>query len=132
MMVRILLLCITLAVVSGHVSAQSRSMSWLKGTWTGTGYQIDNDETWTMRLRVTGNRYSVEYPSLNCGGVWKLISIGRYSATFRERITDNKVDCTDRGHVTIERLNRDQIDFRYRNPGASEFIASGILKRQMR
>lgn len=131
-MLRTLALFAVILITSGSVSAQERSASWLKGTWTGTGYQIDTDSTWTMRFRATVTKYSVDYPSLKCGGFWKLTRAGSNSATFRERITYGKDLCTDRGHVTIERLNRSQIDFRYRNPGETQFIASGILKRQRR
>jgi len=131
-MPRALILLALILVCSGFVSAQARSTGWLRGTWTGTGYQIDADATWTMRLKATGTKYSIDYPSLKCGGFWKLVRAGSNIATFRERITYGKDICTDRGHVTVERLNRTQIDFRYRNPGETEFTASGILKKQRR
>ena len=119
-------------ICSGFVSAQARSGTWLNGTWTGTGYQIDNNETWTMRLTVTGGKYSIDYPSLKCGGVWKVMGVGSSVATFREHITYGKDLCTDRGKVTIERLNSSQIDFRYSNPGKPEITASAILKKGRR
>lgn len=123
------MLLAVLLVSAGLVSAQGRSGSWLKGTWTGTGYQIDNNETWTMRLRTNGSKYTIDYPSLKCGGTWRLITIGRTVATFRESITHGKEQCTHGGRVTLERLNDHQIDFRYADPGSSEIIASAILKK---
>lgn len=118
---------LTFAVVG---SSQSRAGSWLSGTWTGTGYQIDANETWTMKVTVTGKTYTIEYPSLSCSGRWELISFGSNLAKFRERITTGIDNCTDRGTVTIERLNSTQIDFRYQNPKKTLFSASGILNRE--
>ena len=128
-MIRTLTLFAMIFIFSGVISAQTRSGTWLKGTWSGTGYQIDNNETWTMRLTVTGRKYSIAYPSLKCGGVWKLVNIGSSIATFKELITYGKDLCTDRGKVTIERLSSRQINFRYANPGKPEITASAILKK---
>src|SRR3712207_2433192 len=78
---------------------------WLRGEWAGTGYQSDDDSTWAMRLTVSKNGYVVEYPSLGCGGSWKLVSISGGRAVFRERITKGVEKCAPRGNVVIERLN---------------------------
>lgn len=126
---RTLTLFAIVLISAGFVSAQASSGSWLKGTWSGTGYQIDNNETWTMQLKATGSKYAIDYPSLKCGGVWRLITMGGTVATFRESITRGKEQCTNGGKVTIERLNDHQIDFRYTDPGKSEIIASAILKK---
>lgn len=111
-------------------SAQSKAGSWLSGTWTGTGYQIDANETWTMKVTVKGKKYTIEYPSLNCSGRWLLISFGSRLAKLRERITNGVDKCIDRGTVTIQRLNRRQIEFRYQNHKQTLFSASGILNRE--
>ena len=79
----VLLLCVTAVV-----SAQSKTGTerWLNGTWEGTGYQIDNNDTWTMKLTVRGRRHKIEYPSLKCGGRWIPLSIDNESKTrFRRR-----------------------------------------------
>lgn len=103
---------------------------WLKGTWEGTGYQTDNNETWTMKLTVRGNRYKIEYPSLKCGGKWIPLSINTSRARFIEKITLGIETCTDNGNVVIERLSRRQIAFRYANRGTREVTASAILNRK--
>lgn len=108
----------------------SRSTRWLSGTWEGTGYQIDNDETWTMKLTVNGSRHKIEYPSLKCGGTWRLLSLGPTQARFREKITFGLEQCTDRGSVIIQRLSSRQIAFRYYNAGTREVSASAILNKK--
>lgn len=112
------------------VHPQSRNRTWLSGSWEGTGYQIDNDETWTMSFKAQGRRFLIEYPSLNCGGEWRLISINSRSARFREKITHGLEQCTNKGLVVIERLSYSQIAFRYSNPGTREVTASAILNRK--
>jgi hypothetical protein len=109
---------------------RNRGIRWLNGTWEGKGYQIDTDETWTMKLRVNGKRYIIEYPSLNCGGTWRRLSIGPTRARFREKITFGLDECTDKGSVVIERLSSRQIAFRYYNPGTRDVSASAILNRK--
>jgi hypothetical protein len=109
--------------------SQSKN-SWIFGTWEGKGYQIDTDETWTMRFRIQGNKYLIEYPSLKCGGEWKLISINGKEARFRERINSGLDDCTNNGLVVLQRLSYRQIIFLYRNPGSNDVIASAILNRR--
>jgi hypothetical protein len=123
-----------LAVIcmSSFVSAQGRRSSgtWLRGTWEGTGYQIDTDTTWTMRLGVRGGKYLIEYPSLKCGGRWRRLSLNSRVATFREQITVGRGECVDQGRVVIERLNGRQIAYRFSHRGATEVSASAILTRK--
>lgn len=106
--------------------------SWIFGTWEGKGYQTDSDTTWTTRFKIQGNKYVIEYPSLKCGGEWKLISINGKEAKFRERISYGLEECTNNGLVVVQRLSNRQLLLLYRNPGSSEVIASVVLNRKLR
>jgi hypothetical protein len=117
------------ALALASTQAQTKS-GWLSGTWEGTGFQIDSNTTWTMSLRVQGNRFLIEYPSLNCSGVWRLVDIDSRSARFKESITVNVSECANNGTVTIERLNRRQIAFRYAYSDTRQISASAILNRK--
>lgn len=121
---------LVLVCLSPFVHAQSRSGAWLAGTWEGTGYQIDTNTTWTMRLSVRGGKYLIEYPSLNCRGTWQPLSLDRRAATFRERITVGRTECVDSGRVVIQRLNGRQIAYRFSQRGTTEISASAILNRK--
>ncbi len=123
---------VLLISLTSVVSAQSKTPTtkWLSGTWEGTGYQIDNNETWTMKLIVRGRAYRIEYPSLKCGGKWIPLSVNQRHARFIEKITLNLEACTNNGNVVIERLSRRQIAFRYTNRGSREVTASAILNRR--
>jgi hypothetical protein len=119
-----------LLLLSVALSAQTKTKNWINGTWEGTGYQIDDQSTWTMRVTVRGRRFSIEYPSLNCGGRWQLIGINASRARFRERLDHGQDKCTDNGNVTIQRLSRRQVFFFYSNAGTREVTASAVLNRK--
>lgn len=131
-MLKIVATFVLLVSLTSIVSSQTKTGTgrWLNGTWEGTGYQIDNNETWTMKLTVRGKRYRIEYPSLKCGGRWIPLSIDRSRARFIEKITLGLEDCVDNGNVVIERLSRRQIAYRFSNRGTREVTASAILNRK--
>jgi hypothetical protein len=104
--------------------------SWMTGTWAGTGYQIDDNSTWTMRLTSHSGKFSIAYPSLNCGGEWELRRLSPRRATFTERLSYGKEKCTDNSTVVIERLSNKQLVVLFTNPGENKVNSSGILNRQ--
>jgi hypothetical protein len=124
------LLCLIFSLTTCALSQSSRRGSWLRGTWEGKGYQTDSDTTWTMKLNTSGRKYSIEYPSLKCGGEWKLISLDSRRARFREKITYGLEECTNNGTIVVERLNRRQLLFLYNNWNSKEVVASVILNRK--
>src|SRR6185436_3054068 len=123
-------LCLLLLLAGSVASAQSKSNSWIRGTWEGTGYQTDDKSTWEMVLKAGQKEFAIEYPSLSCGGRWRLISISAWRARFRERLDHGQDKCADLGVVVIQRLNRNQILFLYSNQGEKELTASAILNRK--
>lgn len=131
-MLRTVATLVLLVFLTSVVSAQGKTPTakWLNGTWEGTGYQIDSNETWTMKLTVRGRAYRIEYPSLKCGGRWIPLSINQSRARFTEKITLNLEACTNNGNVVIDRLSRRQIAFRYSNSGSREVTTSAILNRK--
>ncbi len=114
-------------------AAQRSKRSWLGGTWEGTGYQTDENSTWSMKLTIAkrkgGRRaFRIEYPSLNCGGHWKPIRTGLSGGWFTE-VLDHGVDkCSNKGSVLIERKGP-QLVFLYRNEGSRQITASAVLNR---
>ena len=106
------LLLLSAAVVCG----QTRG-GWLRGDWAGTGYQTDSNDTWAIRLTAKGRTYTVEYPSLGCGGRWRLLSLNGSRAVFRETITRGADRCAPRGRFVVERLNARQLGYWYSHTG---------------
>ena len=128
---RTFLLLATALVISGSVSAQTKSRSWIRGVWDGTGYQIDDKSTWGMTLIARGRTFTINYPSLNCGGRWQMISINSSRARFREVLDHGQDKCADKGNVLIQRLSRNQIVFLYSYRKTREISASAVLNRRL-
>ena len=116
-------------VLGTAICAQTKANTWLKGTWEGTGYQTDDQSTWAMLFTARGRKFSIDYPSLKCGGRWQLIHINAYRARFKERLDHGQDECTDKGTVVIQRLNKRQVFFLYTIAGSREVTASAVLSR---
>ncbi len=121
---------LVLLATSVSVVAQKKSAGWLNGKWEGVGYQLDDQTTWAMKFTARRGRYSIDYPSLSCGGRWKLISSNAWRARFREVLNNGQDKCADRGNVLIQRLNRKQLIFLYSYERDREITASAVLIRK--
>ena len=132
---RLLLAIILLLLLTPTNAAQARSQSWLRGVWEGTGYQTDSDSTWPMTFSIRRRRgqraYSANYASLKCGGEWRLLTINKRRATFREVLTYGQTECLENGRVIIQRLNNTQLLYLYSNQGSRKITASAILNKRM-
>ena len=134
-MLRTLTVLALLVLTVSSATAQDKGKSWLRGNWEGTGYQTDDKSTWPMKVTITkrkgGRRvFSIDYPSLNCGGRWKVLSSNRSRATFREQLDHGQDKCTDHGLVRIERVGRGQLIFLYSRQGRRDLTASALLSRK--
>jgi hypothetical protein len=119
-----------LLLAAAFAAGQTRG-GWLRGSWEGTGYQSDSvDQTWAMRLTAARGRYAVEYPSLGCAGRWRLLSLSRTRAVFRETITRGAERCSQGGRVVLQRLNPRQLGYWYSHRGSADYVASAILNRR--
>jgi len=107
------------------------SKGWLEGVWEGTAYQSNTKENWTLKLTVKNRTYRIDYPSLSCGGEWKLIRMGKRTATFREKLTYGQSDCVDNVTITIQKLNRTQVAYWYVEPGQESVIGIAVLDRKL-
>ena len=123
-------LVVILLCAAPPVYPQAARAAWLGGTWEGTGYQMDTDSTWTMRLTIRRGRYLIEYPSLNCGGRWRPLGVGPRLARFKEEITSGLDACANLSTVIVQRLTSRQVAVRYYNRGDDKVTSSAILNRK--
>ena len=128
-MKRCLAAALFVLMAAGGVCGQTRG-GWLRGEWAATGYQVDSGDTWAMVSTFGRGSYAAEYPSLECAGRWRLLSVTRTRAVFRETITKGAERCAPRGRVVIERLNARQLGYRFSYQGSKDFVATAILNRR--
>jgi hypothetical protein len=83
-----------------------------------------------MVLKFGRGGYRAEYPSLGCAGRWRLLSLTRTRAVFRETITEGAEKCAPRGRVVIDRLSARQLGYRYSYQGSRDYVATAILNRR--
>jgi hypothetical protein len=98
-----ILIVMAVTLISHHLSAQQSGLSWLDGVWEGQGYQLSSGGTWAVKFTgLSGtNNYSIEYPSLKCGGNWMIISGNEHRAEFVEVISFGTDVCANGGIVVL-------------------------------
>jgi hypothetical protein len=111
-------------------AAETPNLEWLNGVWAGDGYQTDTKTRWAVRLTIRGETYSIDYPDIPCKGIWKLIEKNSQSASFTEVITQGLDQCSNNGHVIVEKLSATEISCRYTRAGSRAVIATMTLAKK--
>lgn len=114
----------------GSLQSGNSPLSWLEGSWHGVGYQ-NNSGTWSILFvaRPDENFYQIDYPSLNCGGKWLLISGDENRAEFIEIIEKGQTLCLNGGKIIMTRVNETHISYSYFNPNSNQLEAFSTLIR---
>lgn len=100
----------------------------LEGVWHGAGYQFNNNSSWTIKLTIIANKYSIDYPSLGCGGDLRLISVNDNEMQFSEHITYGKNICAHHGRTVITKTGDNSAKFTWYYANGTKG-SSGTLKR---
>lgn len=126
------LLYLFLAFTTLTVSAQSSDITWLKGTWAGSGYQPSSEGqiNWKIEFKYQSDLFLIHYPSFPCGGTWELVKIDDNSAHFIERITDGTDKCANNLVVFVQLLNKKKVKVSFIDPTTNIIEASGILRKK--
>ncbi len=111
---------------------------WVDGEFYGTVKQFDINENWTMKLTIEKKgrdifgrenfNFNIDYPSLNCGGKWKIISQEDNKIEFREKLDYGKDICIDSGKAIIEKKGS-EILISFYLPNKNTVYAQGILSQ---
>jgi hypothetical protein len=111
------------------LSAQ-KELEWLNGTWTGKGYQVD-DQTWSIEFKYDNERgvSYIQYPSMNCHGQWKYVKKDDCVYIFLEKISHG--ECDNDIHVYVTRIDNDHLSVAYFLPNVMEgVVAYSVLTRK--
>lgn len=106
----------------GSARESAPASEWIDGVWNGTGYQMDIRSTWTIKLTVnrSADLFRIEYPSLACGGEWRVVDFTSHSGRFLEKIVFGRDKCADNGTIVITRVDADHISF-------THFYENGVM-----
>ena len=127
---RFLILCFVLSF-SLNITAQKNKAAWLNGTWRGTGFQLNNSQSWSIRFTadVNNKTFKIDYGSLGCSGIWRLISANDNLAQFEETITDGMMKCANGGIIIITKIDKKFITFSYFVPGSGKLDSFSTLEK---
>ena len=101
----------------------------IKGTWIGKAKQFNNNTIWSVNVNIENNKYTVSYPSLNCGGVLTLLDSTKTQAKFRENITYGKSKCVDNGILTLDITSANNVDYKWYY-SSGKFGALGLMQKR--
>lgn len=133
---KILLVLLGLATSALELAGQTEAaaVGWLHGAWTGTGDQRSSGRgTWPMKLTYDSAKKTaaVDYPSLSCGGSWKLVEGNAVKAVFKENLSTGKQACPNGLSVVVTKVNAATVKIAYFNPGDNVNDASKTLTTLM-
>lgn len=107
-----------------------KDLNWLNGTWTGKGYQVD-DQTWTIEYVFDSEKAIsyIKYPSMNCEGQWKFVKEDDCVYIFLEKISYG--DCDNDVHVYITRIDENHLSVAYFLPAyMKDVVAYAVLTKK--
>jgi hypothetical protein len=123
------ILASTLTLTLGLIGCAA-APKWMKGTWQGTGNQVDG-QTWEVSLDAKNlSKIQIDYPDLDCGGKWKLVRKTENGANLRELLIYGLDKCDQNVEVVLSRVSDEQLKVEYFLKSYSEkAIATAILTR---
>jgi hypothetical protein len=122
-----LLICSLLFSCSVYAEPNELMQQFL-GEWRGLGAQDDGSQ-WSIRLNISADGYFIDYPSLNCGGIWTLIKTTEQSFVFKETLNYGQERCTNHGQMVINKVADNKARYYWFHPN-NLIGAVGHLKRQ--
>jgi hypothetical protein len=117
---------IILVIIAFTGNAQSHT-SILNGVWVGKGYQLNSNETWSIKLIVENEQINIEYPSLKCKSKLNLYKTDGNKFYFIEKITQQST-CTDNGRIVLEFLSPNDVRFKYYRPNGEPNAFSDLIR----
>jgi len=126
-----LILLSFITLLSFNLSAQKKKTEWINGIWRGTGFQLNNSSSWSIRFEAIANTntYKIDYGSLSCGGKWELQKIEKNRAVFIERITDGKDKCINGNTIIIAFVTDNYLSYTCFAQGSTKLDASATLEK---
>jgi hypothetical protein len=114
------------AFCSGLAPAVSQAAG-LGGTWQGNVTQDNPNSTYPMEMELYGEKGSINYPSLRCGGTLQFVRSDGMVYWYREALTFGKDKCIDGGTVEMRPHPVDKSAWIWRWDGGGT-TARGVLR----
>ena len=106
-----------------------QAMALLEGSWVGSAYQSDIKESFDLKLICKDGVYTIDYPSIGCGGTWQVKESDSTRVVFKEALSYGQEICNNDGTVVVSFEGKDQLKFQYYFPDLDSLNAIGQLRR---
>ena len=93
-------------------ASQAQSTSVFNGTWVGQGYQLNNNETWSITLTVHDGSIFIDYPSLGCNAKLTIVKSEENKLFLSEKMVKANT-CIDNGKIELEWLSPNEIRYKW-------------------
>jgi hypothetical protein len=111
-------------ITAGPPALAADSMT---GVWEGEGIQ-DNNSRWSIKVTVAPGRVTIDYPSLNCGGILEVVEKTGSYIRAEEKLGYGLKKCINGGLVILLEIIPGQLDFFWYYPDR-RLGATGVLKK---
>lgn len=130
-MTKFLLICFGLLLpITCQADAKQKKLSQeLQGVWQGAALQ-DDKSRWTIKITIRPDGYSIDYPSLNCGGMLELTKENADSLVFKETLTYGTDNCYNNGKTVLIKSPNNKIRYYWYFENNGKKAAFGELTRQ--
>lgn len=95
------------------ISAHAQKIAGFEGVWGGKGYQLSNNESWSIVITVSKKKAEIAYPSLGCSGTLKVVKTDENSLQLKETIKEGAASCINTGIVVLEKINENTIRYKW-------------------
>jgi hypothetical protein len=97
---------------SNNVNAQDSKNNLFDGIWVGQGYQLNNNETWSIVLIMDGDDTYIQYPSIGCEAVLEEVQSDGNKLFLTEKLLGEST-CVDGGIIQLEWISPDELIYKW-------------------
>ena len=97
------------------------------GVWEGSGMQ--NNASWTIKVSIAPGLYSIEYPSLACGGELVLLKKVTDRMEFLENLTYGLGGCINLGKTVLIKTGANSIQFEWYYPSGIKGATGSLIRK---
>ncbi len=94
------------------VNTNAQSSNRFEGIWAGQGYQLNSNETWSIKLTIQEDAINIDYQSLGCQATLSKIKVEKRKLFLGEALTV-KGTCVDDGKIELEWISKNEIRFKW-------------------
>ena len=103
----------------------------ISGVWNGEATQ--GEIGWTIRVTIENDKYSIDYPSLDCGGdlieIKKEVAPSATRKMFRETLKYGKDNCIDNGTIILTKVTPNKLLYSWHSLTDGKREVAAVLTR---